>query len=233
MTDFIDIYNNHAEEYDFLVKHEDYQDNLWKKLEQIVTFKDKRVAELGAGTGRLTTRLVQLAEYVHVFDRSEHMLTKAKNNLLEFDKNNYSLKIGENNKIPLEDQSVDIVIEGWSFGHSITDFCDDFENVTNQLINESIRVLKKDGVLIIIETLGTCKEEPVAPDEKLAYFYKYLENKLNFSHAWVRTDYKFNSIGDAKKSFGFFFGDDLVNYIDNNQGTIIPECTGIWWLKKS
>ena len=31
MADFSEIYNNHADEYDYLVENEDYENNLWKK----------------------------------------------------------------------------------------------------------------------------------------------------------------------------------------------------------
>ena len=85
---------------------------------------------------------------------------------------------------------------------------------------------------IYLETLGTGYETPTPPDELTAY-YAFLENEEGFSSTWIRTDYLFESVEEAKKVSTFFFGEEIVEkFIEHPLGdhVILPECTGIWWL---
>jgi hypothetical protein len=83
--------------------------------------------------------------------------------------------------------------------------------------------------MIILETLGTGRESPEPPNEGLARYYNRLENEQGFSHSWIRTDYKFESVDEADKLTRFFFGDELADHILTEKITVLPECTGIWW----
>jgi len=58
-----------------------------------------------------------------------------------------------------------------------------------------------------------------------------LERELGFSATTIRTDYQFESVGDAVELTQFFFGDDLAQRVEQERLTILPECTGIWWRK--
>lgn len=90
------------------------------------------------------------------------------------------------------------------------------------------RVLKPGGTIIIVETLGTGTETPTAPPF-LADYYKLLEQRYGFSHRWIRTDYQFASVAEARESTEFFFGNGLAGLIDE-KWRIVPECAGIWWM---
>jgi len=71
-------------------------------------------------------------------------------------------------------------------------------------------------------------EQPVEPTKELSDYYAFLENKLGFTRSWIRTDYKFNSVKDAEKTVRAFFGDELGNYLRDNNTSVLPECTGLW-----
>ena len=55
--------------------------------------------------------------------------------------------------------------------------------------------------------------------------------KKDFSNKWIRTDYRFESPEVAGEAAGFFFGDEMKERILRERMTILPECTGVWWLK--
>jgi hypothetical protein len=61
-------------------------------------------------------------------------------------------------------------------------------------------------------------------------FYAWLE-EMEFQHTWIRTDYRFNSVGEAATLSGFFFGEELAARIRRDGLTILPECTGLWWRR--
>jgi hypothetical protein len=56
-------------------------------------------------------------------------------------------------------------------------------------------------------------------------------NEYNFSHTSIRTDYKFKSVEEAEELTRFFFGDELADRVEKQKLVVVPECTGIWWLR--
>jgi hypothetical protein len=52
-------------------------------------------------------------------------------------------------------------------------------------------VLRPDGVMIIIETLGAGHELPQAPSDALAAYYQLLEQDYGFSSRWIRMDFRY------------------------------------------
>ena len=91
------------------------------------------------------------------------------------------------------------------------------------------RVLRSGGTMIIIETLGTGNIEPVEKDDLKSYF-TFLESR-GFQRSWIRTDYRFDSREEALELVEFFFGEEMVREIGNESKPVLPECTGLWWLK--
>ncbi|HUJ75533.1 MAG TPA: class I SAM-dependent methyltransferase, partial [bacterium] len=149
------IFSRHAEEYHELVAAEDWQENLPRALGEIIDFAGKTVVELGAGTGRITLRVAPLCLKVLAFDASQHMLDTAASNVKARTIGNVTLRRADNIAIPLPDASADIVIEGWSFGYTVSREQSQWRNAADALLAESNRLLVPGGTLIIIETLGT------------------------------------------------------------------------------
>ena len=94
---------------------------------------------------------------------------------------------------------------------------------------EMKRVLKPGSFIVLYESLGTGNESPIRL-EHLKDFYPWLDEK-GFQNKWIRTDYKFESLAEAEELSRFFFGDELGNKVVQNNWTILPECTSVWWLK--
>jgi ubiquinone/menaquinone biosynthesis C-methylase UbiE len=224
--DFKTIYRTEAERYDLLVSREDYQGNILQALEKIRPLTNLDVFELGAGTGRLTRLLAPHIRQILATDLSAHMLTKAKKRMRD---GRYRFAAAENGRLPAADHSADLVIAGWSLGHLTGWHPDDWPWRVDQVVGEMKRLLRPNGTAIILETLGTGRENPQPPTAALAQYYGRLETQHSFQRTWIRTDYRFHSVEEAEMLTRFFFGDKLADWITNVKITLLPECTGIWY----
>lgn len=228
---FDPIYSRHAAEYHALVTREDTQGNLVSALREIVDFNAKTVVELGAGTGRITKILAPMAGRVLAFDRSRHMLEQAAAYLSDDLGRNVTLAEADNRRVPLPDGAADIVIEGWSFGHTVVQGGDAWKAAAETILAETSRLLKRGGTAILIETLGTGFRSPQPPGPVLPLFYSWLEMERGYTLKWVRTDYTFESQEKARTLVEFFFGRMVEHDVRATGEVIVPECTGIWWKK--
>ncbi len=66
---------------------------------------------------------------------------------------------------------------------------------------------------------------------ELIGYYDYLMAS-GFSSTWIRTDYRFSSLAEAEALTRFFFGEALAQKVVQEGWITVPECTGIWWLKR-
>ena len=227
------IYGTRAREYDELVSREDMDGNLPRALRETVDFRGKTVIELGAGTGRVTRILARLAGRVLAFDRSPHMLEQARANLADEIRGNVRLAEADNRAIPLPDSSAEILVEGWSFGHSVSKEDEDWRKAGEEVLAEARRVVTPGGALILIETLGTGCRTPHAPGPRLPLFFSWLQDECGFAMKWIRTDYLFESLKKAQELVEFFFGQMVEHEVLATGEVVVPECTGIWWNNKS
>jgi ubiquinone/menaquinone biosynthesis C-methylase UbiE len=228
---FQDIYASKAAQYDAMVAREDYQGNIRRALESILPLAGIDVVEFGAGTGRLTRLLAPLVRSIRAYDASAHMLEVACSTLEATGTENWTLGVADNGQIPEPDNSADLVIEGWSFGHATGWNPDGWRDEIGQALSEMQRILKPGGTAILLETLGTGSATPQPPSPGLVELYEWLENERGCSHQWIRTDYQFETVAEAEQLTRFFFGDELANRIVQEQRLILPECTGIWWRR--
>ncbi|MCY4525895.1 MAG: methyltransferase domain-containing protein [Anaerolineaceae bacterium] len=225
------IYDNDAARYERLVAAEDWQQRLLPAIRDVVPLAGATVVELGAGTGRLTRLLSPCVKQLHALDRSGHMLRRARDLLLCQRLGNWSLAMADNRDLPLGDRCADIAIAGWSFGHSTVWNEKGWRAEVDRAVSEMQRVLRPGGTAIIIETLGTGSETPQPPTANLAAFYHWLETERGFSRRWLRTDFRFASLEEARELLGFFFGEEFASQAPLSASFVLPECTGIWWRR--
>jgi len=222
-----EIYDHHADEYDALISHEDHEGNLRRVLRGRFDWRGAVVAEAGIGTGRVTGTTIDLVSQVFGFDRSAHMLERAARNLAPW-AGKLRLGTAVHDALPVPDGVADIFVEGWAFGHVAVDRPGDTEQVTRELIGEAERVVKQNGTLVLLETLGTNTNEPAAPLPALADFYVALEERHGFSREVIRTDYQFDTLDQAERLCGFFFGEEMRISVRERGAVIVPEYTGMW-----
>ena len=230
MPDHDEVYGSKADQYERLISREDYINKIPQTLTNICIFEGTDIIDLGAGTGRLTCLFAPIAKSISAFDLSEHMLEVTAGKLRNAGLNNWKTIVADHRSLPVEDKCTDIVLAGWSICYIASSNGYNWENNIREVIAEMKRVIRPGGYLIILETLGTGNETPQPPDFLQGY-YNMLKNEFDFVHTFIRTDYEFTSIEEAEELTRFFFGDELADKVQKQRLTIVPECTGIWWLK--
>jgi len=228
MMSHTEVYQAYNEEYDLLIAREDYQKHLLPAIREILPLEGLRAVELGAGTGRLTLMLAPYVQSICAFDLSRHMLELAEKKLVERCYSNWRLGRADHRSIPLPAGYADLVISAWSISYLFTEHEHGWQLKVDDALREMGRLLRREGTVMIIESLGTDCTEPSPPTPRLAEYYAHLEKK-GFRRKWVRTDYQFFSQAEADRLLRFFFGDDCADHVRSRESSCVPECTGIWW----
>ncbi|GFN33664.1 class I SAM-dependent methyltransferase [Paenibacillus xylaniclasticus] len=220
------IYSSEAETYHGMISR---QGSLEAYIEEIRPFDGLDIVDVGAGTGRFTVQLAQRAKHITALDVSKSMLNVTARRLTEAGLTNWTTKTADHRQLLLEDNSADLIIAGWTICYTVNSSNPEWEHDLSVIFAEMKRVLRPGGTIIIFETMGTGNETP-EPPHYLTDYYKSLVEKYSFSHRWIRTDYQFNSLTEAKEAARFFFSEELVDRIERNNWVRLPECAGIWWL---
>jgi len=231
MSDQREIYRQQAADYDLLVSREDHSHNLPRAIQQIAAPQGATVVDMGAGTGRITAILAPHARQIYAFDASPHMLHFAARQLQARGLQNCTFAVADHRWLPVGDGFADLVISGWSIGYLAVWPGEGWPGQVKLALAEGMRALRAGGKFVIIETLGTGRETPIRP-EKLAAYYALLED-AGFRFDWIRTDYRFASVDEAREMLEFFFGVAPAREMVVTANAIVPECTGIWWREKS
>ena len=155
------IYQSDADRYDALVSREDYQGNIRRALEEIVSPDDLDVLDLGAGTGRLTLILAPRAKSIRAFDSSAEMLRVCRERLIASGLSNWQVDLADHRNLPVDDHSVDVVVSGWSVSYLAVWNPEQANQELDKWLLEMRRVLRKDGMIILFESLGTGNESPM------------------------------------------------------------------------
>jgi ubiquinone/menaquinone biosynthesis C-methylase UbiE len=226
-----DIYINHPETYDQLVRGEDYQSNLLPAIEAICEIEAKRIVEFGAGTGRLTRLLAPVVERIHAFDLTLPMLRVAKQGLERSRCDQWTLAQADNRAMPLRSACADLAIEGWSFLQMRSSNQKIWRHAMGRALSEMQRVVKPGGTAILIETLGTGKTEPHIQQDWFGETFHYFEKEWGFTRTWIRTDMLYESAEQAREMIRFFFGEEAAVAMVSPDSNIVPECTGLWWKR--
>ncbi|MFL7868529.1 MAG: class I SAM-dependent methyltransferase [Anaerolineales bacterium] len=228
-----EVYELYADQYERLIRREDYQGNLLAAIQDYFPLdKNLEVVELGAGTGRLTRLLAPRMKSIKAFDASPQMLEVAEKSLRELELANWEISVADHRQIPVADQSADLVISGWSFCYLAVWGGKKWKSALEDGLREIERILRPNGagrksMALIIESLGTGSGKPNPPKHLEAYFDWLTE--AGFERGWTRTDYRFESLEEAIELSTFFFGEEMGQKVGENNWQILPECTGIWW----
>jgi ubiquinone/menaquinone biosynthesis C-methylase UbiE len=224
-----EVYEAHADQYERLIRREDYQNNLLSAIEEYCPLKGLDVVELGAGTGRLTRLLAPRVRSIKAFDSSAHMLSVAETSLREMGLTNWETGLADHRQVPVAVDSADLVISGWSFSYLAVWGGADWQSALQDGLNEIQRILRPGGMILLIESLGTGTEKPRPPEHLGAYFDWLTES--GFERGWTRSDYRFESLEEAVELSTFFFGEGMGQEVRAKNWAILPECTGIWWKR--
>ncbi|SCJ95056.1 Uncharacterized methyltransferase BT9727_4108 [uncultured Clostridium sp.] len=199
-------FNSWAKSYDDDVKKDTGELKIYKNYDLIlqsvydlVEALDRRnsnILEIGVGTGNLASKFLKNNYNIIGIDQSREMLSVAKEKYPSL-----KVRLGEFLKIPYDNNSFDIIISTYAFHHLN-------EEEKCIAIEEIIRVLKDDGVIIIGDLMFESKEEEQEMLKNLSQkqiyaikdeYYSYIDllrdefNKYNKNLKYNRID-KFNYI---------------------------------------
>ena len=229
-TDFAEVYNSKADKYERLVAREDYMHNIQDALLKIRDLHGLDILDSGAGTGRLAVMLAPIARSIQACDVSAEMLSVAAERLRSSGNPNWRTDVADHRSLPAGDESMDVITSGWSVVYTVVWNPNNWQVELEKALTELKRILRPGGTLIILETNGTGETSPNPPSDLLEYF-AYLD-QAGFSRTWIRTDYRFTSMDEARDLSSFFFGETMAEKIIPGDQPILPECTGIWWITK-
>ncbi len=222
-----EIYKTEGDKYEALIAREDYQGNILRALQEILPLEDRRVVDIGVGTGRLACLLAPHVSQVRAFDISEEMLRVCREKLIVSGLTNWQVDLADHRQLPVGAGSADLVVSGWSVSYLAVWNPDSWRNELERWLEEMKRVLRPGSFIVLFESFGTGNATPIHIDH-LKDFYPWLD-EVGFQNKWIRTDYKFQSLEEAEYLSRFFFGDELGDKIKQNNWIILPECTGVWW----
>jgi len=223
------IYQSEGDRYEALISREDYQGNISRVIDEIINVSGLDVLDLGAGTGRLTFLLAPRVRSIRAFDASAEMLRVCRERLIASGLSNWHVDVADHRQLPVQDHSADLVVSGWSVSYLSVWNQENGGTELDKWLIEMKRVLRQNGTIILLESLGTGNEEPVRL-EHVESTYQWLDAN-GFKHKWIRTDYQFESVEEAADLAGFFFGEEMMARVLEKRSTVLPECTGVWWKK--
>lgn len=223
------IYQSDGDRYEALIAREDYQANIPRAIDEVIHVDGLDIVDLGAGTGRLTLILAPRAKSILAFDASAEMLRVCRERLIASGLSNWHADVADHRNLPVEDHSVDLVVSGWSVSYLAVWNPEQANQELDKWLVEMRRIIRKDGMIILFESLGTGNESPLRL-EHVETTYQWLDDN-GFQNKWIRTDYQFESLDEAVDLAGFFFGAEMADRVREKRLVILPECTGVWLRK--
>ncbi len=177
---------------DYYHKKEKYWDSFEKDrvLSLLGDVNNKKILDVGAGTGRLASRLVKLGAEVTALDVSEEMLKRIKIKT----KTKIEIMVGEAENLSFSDESFDIIIATFLIVHlkDLRRFFDEVYRVlksgglflvTNINQRKAPEIKTKEGI-VEIESYYHRPEAVVEELENLAF--EIVENKfVNEGETWI------------------------------------------------
>jgi ubiquinone/menaquinone biosynthesis C-methylase UbiE len=173
--------------------------------------------------------LAQRVRSIRAFDASAEMLRVCRERLLKTGLSNWQIDVADHRQLPITDHSADLIVSGWSVAYLVVWHPETWRDELAKWMDEMERVLRPGGHIILLESLGTGNESPIQL-EHLRNYYPWLD-EAGFQNKWIRTDYQFESLGEAADLAGFFFGEDMADRVRASGSAILPECTGVWWRR--
>lgn len=171
---------------------------------------NKIVLDAGCGTGKFLPIIENCSSKYIGIDLSNEQLTKAMNK----SKKNSLFINSSLEKIDLNDDSVDLIISTWVLG-TITDL-----DERNKCLNELKRVLKPNGIIILVENDENSEFEEIRNrtlDNRTKDYNNWiLSNGFNVDKR-IDTFFIFNSTEEAKKCFEVIYGKTISDKINDKE----------------
>lgn len=187
---------------------EDYPNKIYKSL--LSEIKNKVVLDLGCGTGKFMEKFYKDAIKYYGLDLSSSQLNIAKKKVKG---SNVEFICCSAEKIPLEDNSIDVIISTWVLGTILE------EDRRKNVIKEMRRVLKKNGAIYLVENDIGGEFEEIRnryPDISRTKSYNdFLENNGFNCYSKFETEFKFENKKQAQNVFSNIWGNQIGNKVSD------------------
>lgn len=231
MSRYERIYEESAEAYDALVRAEDCEGDLRARLREVAgDLAGRDVLEVGFGTGRVTRWLLESGARVRGVERAPAMVDLARARLAAEGHDVSGLAVGDAYGASFGASWAAVAVAGWVFGHAVTWHPDDWPARVRGALDAMREAVLPGGAVVVIETLGTGHELPSPPPSLEPYFD--LLQDYGFAPAALRTDYAFADAAEAERATRFFFGDAMGDRVREMGWARVPECTGLWVMRR-
>jgi ubiquinone/menaquinone biosynthesis C-methylase UbiE len=228
LPDYDLLFADHAEEYERLVAAEDFQGNLLQTLKRFCHLtREQTVADLGTGTGRMAFLLAPTVRHVYGIEPVGGMLRVAESRRQSLGFKNVDFLPGEHKDLPLPDNSIDLIVEGWAFLHAFSSVFPQWRSEFEAIVREMRRILRPNGAVVLIETMGFLHIWDEVPGQP-ALLYDYFERELGLKKSIIRTDYKFSNLEEAVDLGTVFFGEETGSEVKRRGDLIVPEASAVW-----
>jgi ubiquinone/menaquinone biosynthesis C-methylase UbiE len=188
-----------------------------KQIQELFDFKGKVVADVGSGTGKSSFNLAPIVKEVIGIEIENSMRKLAEKEAKRKDITNVRFMKGDARSLPLEDNSVDVVI-GITLAITPPEGFRDF-------IREAIRATKNGGMVI---------REDVAPGWNGGELDRIIRDKDNsrlvnrifvkefgFKYKDVYSVQEYGSLDRIIRTYGFIFGKNAIDYLKKHNKTSI------------
>lgn len=207
--------------YEIFSQAEDYENKVRDYIKSLIN--DNIVLDAGCGTGKFLETIEKDAQKYIGIDLSNDQLIKAKS---KSRKSNSIFISSDLTNIPLEDNSVDLIISCWVLG-TITKL-----EERNKALFELKRVLKKDGIMVLVENAENSEFEQIRDRDKdtrtKIYNSWIIQNEFKLEKTF-NTYFKFKTLPIAIKCFNVIYGENVSAKISSK---IIEHKINIYTFQK-
>lgn len=195
--------------YEIFSQAEDGENKVRDYLESISN--NKIIVDAGCGTGKFLNVLERDSKQYIGIDLSDKQLEKAQEKSIKEN----SIFINTNlSSIPLEDNSVDLIVSSWVLGTML-----DLEE-RERCLNELKRILKIDGSIILVENAENSEFEIIRShhlDLRTRSYNNWIKDHGFKETENINTYFNFQDKATAKECFEVIYGKEIASKINNNK----------------
>ncbi len=202
------VYEKHKDWYEVFSQAEDAPQKIRKFITHAFDLENKIILDLGCGSGKFIPFFAPRAKRYYALDASKKLLEIAGKKCTGMKNISFIHSLAQ--KIPLPNNSVDVVFSSWAL--SAMNFIDKREKA----LKEIFRVLKKGGECILVENnfKGNLQRVFGYNPNPYEFNYQYWLKENGFKIVKrIKTYFLFKSLADAKSSMSAIFRNQVSSRI--------------------
>ncbi|HLW02179.1 MAG TPA: class I SAM-dependent methyltransferase [Ktedonobacterales bacterium] len=209
-----------------------------KAMREIVSFENKLVLDLGAGTGQYAFGFVNEAYRILGMEADEALLDFDTQVIAEKGYTNIIPFYGVANDLPINDDMIDIAlavtVAPWDQDPIIR------MGLRQRMVEETMRVLKPGGVFIVVtvpegayggELAPIIFDDPNLLPNNSDWDVQLIED-FGFEHKEVESISDYGSVENAVATYGFIFGRNAISHLLARQQQTITWRYRMLWKQK-